>query len=234
MLRCCLSRSYITMTAQGRLRIEVDIFKRLALCYELPVAFIKMLIGHSRQPPHAGFGSRLQPVGPAGDLIQGMYLPCLCAEKKQHESSENTPPLGELTSLDFWYTLPIRLPMACTDPENAHRDWHTGIYQINAFNHLHLHKQKSDLRHFDLVILSRHDLANKKSTVICVNLHSRTPGPIEVIQQRVLRALEDGGTQMIDRNPLWANVVYIDQVLEWWKVTFEFYAAELNTYVCAT
>jgi len=124
--------------------------------------------------------------------------------------------------------------MECTDPENAHRDYHSGTHQINASNYLHLHIQKIDIRHLDLAVLCRHDLANRKATVICVNFHSSPIEPIQEIQQRVLHALQDGGTEMIDRNPLWVNIVYIGQVLQQWKVTFEYFAVELNEYVRAS
>jgi len=121
--------------------------------------------------------------------------------------------------------------MKCTDPKRAHRDYNTGAYQMNASNYLHLHLQKNDIRHFHLAVLCRHDLVSRKTTVICVNFHSHSIQPIDVIHQRVLHALEDGGTDMIDRNPLWVNIVYIGQVLQWWKVTLECFAGELNCYV---
>jgi hypothetical protein len=121
--------------------------------------------------------------------------------------------------------------MRCSDPERAHRDFHSGNYQMNAFNHLHLGESKVDLRRFEIAVFFRYDISSKQTTVVCVNTDSRTEEPSKVLHTRVINALEDGGTEMIDRNPLWVNLVYVGQVVRWWQTTLEYFSDELIRHV---
>jgi hypothetical protein len=60
---------------EKRLRISADMFKKLALCHELPVAFIESLLNHRKELRHYSFGSRLLPIGQAKSLINGTSTP---------------------------------------------------------------------------------------------------------------------------------------------------------------
>jgi hypothetical protein len=56
---------------ETRFRISAKMFGKLALCYELPVAFIESLLNLEKQLRHFGFGSRLHTIGPTKSLIRG-------------------------------------------------------------------------------------------------------------------------------------------------------------------
>jgi hypothetical protein len=107
---------------------------------------------------------------------------------------------------------------------------------MNAFNHLHLGQVQpvTDLRRFEIAVFFTYDISNKKTTVVCVNSHSRSDlkGPRRIFRMRVKAALKEGGNAMIDRNPLWINLVYIGQVVRWWQTTLEFFSDELICHVC--
>jgi hypothetical protein len=107
---------------------------------------------------------------------------------------------------------------------------------MNAFHHLHLGQASpvTDLRRFEIAVFFTYDISNKNTTVVCVNSHSRADlkGPRRTFRMRVKAALKEGGTEMIDRNPLWINLVYIGQVVRWWQTTLEFFSDELNNHVC--
>jgi hypothetical protein len=72
------------MSAVGTLHIAVDVFEELALCYDIPVAFINSVLDYGREPRYTGFGSR----PPGSDQIQGILLRLRYKEKPPH--TENT------------------------------------------------------------------------------------------------------------------------------------------------
>ncbi|KAF8247042.1 hypothetical protein K440DRAFT_683088 [Wilcoxina mikolae CBS 423.85] len=115
---------------------------------------------------------------------------------------------------DFWYMLPVRIPMECIDPVGAHKEFISGRNQMNPFHLLHLHEVKTDIRGFEIGVYFRYDCSSRKSTVICVNFHSRSSGPVEDVQHRILHALDVGGTTMINMNPFWVHLVYEKKIEE--------------------
>ncbi|KAI5841695.1 hypothetical protein BZA05DRAFT_211371 [Tricharina praecox] len=199
---------YITMSATGTLHIAADVFQELALCYDIPVAFINSVLDYGGEPRYTAFGSR--------------------------------PPRAEKIQV-FWYTLPIRLALDCTTEAGGEqlvadltRDCTTNHHGEHSdanpgSDYLHLDTQKTDIGQFDLAVFCRHNLLEKTTAVICVYLCSGLLESAEVTKQRVLHALDDGGMGMIDRNPLWVNIVYISMAVHFWKVTFEYVASELNS-----
>lgn len=60
--------SYITMSATGTLHIAADVFQELALCYDIPVAFINSVLDYGGEPRYTAFGSR----PPRAEKIQGI------------------------------------------------------------------------------------------------------------------------------------------------------------------
>jgi len=121
--------------------------------------------------------------------------------------------------------------MECIDPIRAHKEFWSGRNQMNPFHLLHLHEIRTDIRGFEIGVYFRYDCVSRKSTVICVNFHSRSSEPVEHVQHRILHALDAGGTPMIDRNPFWVHLVYVSLVLQWWKGAILHFAEELIAHV---
>jgi hypothetical protein len=83
-------------------------------------------------------------------------------------------------------------------------------------------------------VFCRHDILRKKTAVICVDLRYGLPNRANVTEQQLVLALDDGGMEMIERNPLWVNIAYISMAVHSWKVIFEFVASELNICVSSS
>jgi hypothetical protein len=123
--------------------------------------------------------------------------------------------------------------MGCSDPHNTHKNYKTGRNQMNPFHHLHLNGEKgnTDIRGFEIAVFFRYDLSSKKTTVICVNFHSRWLKPIEEVQHWILHTLEAEGNEMMDSIPFWVHMVYVNLVLGWWKTTLGFFGDGLICHV---
>lgn len=102
----------------------------------------------------------------------------------------------------YWYFLPVRVQVWCTDQEQSHAAGFAGSNQMNPFHYLHLAELGMDIRGSQIALYARYNTELKSSFVLAVSLlDGRWQKAVEQPQSRIeelLRTLPGGDRYLLE------------------------------------
>lgn len=137
----------------------------------------------------------------------------------------------------FWYILPIRVQVRCTDQERSHAASTAGSNQMNPFHYLHLKEPQVDIRGSQIALYARYSPKMKSSFLLAVSLlDGRWKRMVEQPQARIDESLQTlkGRDRQLLETPFFAFVIYITTSLLWWINALHSFDDQLIAHVPTT
>jgi hypothetical protein len=117
---------------------------------------------------------------------------------------------------EFWYFLPVRMQVSCTNPESSHIDDFGGNNQGNPAYYLHLPDYRVDIRGAQIAIYFQYNTKSKSARSISVNMiDGRWPKVVEEPQTRIEEALKQNVSN-VRNDPFFMHIIYFTSALKWW------------------
>ncbi|KAJ9620743.1 hypothetical protein H2204_012153 [Knufia peltigerae] len=119
---------------------------------------------------------------------------------------------------DFWYILPVRVQVQCTDTEKGHASSTAGSNQMDPFHYLHLPDEKVDVRGSHIGIYSQHNLTTDQLSVVAISFQDgRWSRVVEEPQRRVRKVLESHERFGAEHNHFSVHLIYLTSALRLWN-----------------
>ena len=183
----------------NKLRISSGAFKKLAMHFDIPSAFVFTLSRH--------------------------FLP-------QARGSREICRPGQKPVCDYWFFLPVRVQVPCTDDQRSHSSSTAGNNQMNPRNYLHLPDTKLDIRGCPIALYFRCDVERKSTVIIAINfMDGRWAKTVEEPQSRIKEVLEQPGRQASDGAGSFASLIYLTSITRWWANALNTVNEQLIAYV---
>ena len=155
--------------------------------------------------------------------------------------SQNLPPglcsqvevkLGRRSFSNWWYTVPVRAAIPCTENERSHALSAAGSNQMNPSQYLHLHACGVDVRPSKIVILSHHSLISHSTSIICIDFQDgRWHEIAEEPTNRAREAVYAAKQMKRDEHPIFMHVIVLSSATRWWRTALESFNVQLIQYV---
>ncbi|OCK94767.1 uncharacterized protein K441DRAFT_659662 [Cenococcum geophilum 1.58] len=151
-----------------------------------------------------------------------------------HHSSGRGFPRPSLISkddFDFWFLLPVRVQVQCSDIKKKHIPSSAGKSQMNPLNYLHLSKHEVDVRGSQIAIYFRYNRDTDKSSTIVFNFQDgRWKRVVEEPILRIKETLEGDCRDCSARDPFYTQAVFLTSVLRWWNNALNSFNDQLIAY----
>jgi hypothetical protein len=119
---------------------------------------------------------------------------------------------------EFWYILPVRVQVECTDSIKKHSTTAAGSNQMDPFHYLHLENEKLDIRGSQIGIMFQYDVSKRTTSLLAISLQDgRWSKTVEEPQRRIRESLEHLGVAACEEDPFFVHLVYLTSVLRWWR-----------------
>jgi hypothetical protein len=142
--------------------------------------------------------------------------------------------MGKPDSYEFWYILPVRVQVECTDSIHKHVNTTAGRNQMDPFHYLHLDNEKLDIRGSQIGILFQYDYLKRTATTLSVSFQDgRWSKVVEEPRRRIRETLERFGTAECEEDPFFVHVVYMTSVVRWWRNALDSFNNQLIAHVCS-
>jgi hypothetical protein len=135
--------------------------------------------------------------------------------------------------LDFFYILPVRAGLECTDGSRSHVLSSAGSNQADPSEYLHLSDVSRDIRPSKIAVFSQHNEETHQTTTICVDFQDGRWS--DLAEEPLLRTKEVlGNTKRAKKNesPFFFHLLLLTSVAEWWRRALIFFNAQLIACVC--
>lgn len=133
---------------------------------------------------------------------------------------------------EFWYFLPIRVQVKCTDKSNGHASSTAGNNQMDPFHYLHLPDEEVDLRGSTIAVFSRHNLDTGTTAAFVVNyMDGRWSRAAEEPQRRIKESLEHYSGSHEVKPACFVHLIYLTSVTRWWTNSLSSVNQQLIAYV---
>ena len=150
-------------------------------------------------------------------------------------SGSRFPPPPKRTVLDvfhFWFLLPVRVQVACSDKKSSHASTAVGKSQMNPLNYLHLPQPAVDIRGSQIAIyFTFHPTTRASSTIVLNFQDGRWSKVIEEPILRVRESLEQGNRNGCGQHPFVIQTVLLTSALRWWSNVLSSFNDQLISYV---
>lgn len=114
----------------------------------------------------------------------------------------------------FWYFLPVRVQVECTDRNKGHASSTAGNNQIDPFHYLHLPDSGVDLRGSTVAICSQYSVQMGAATNIVINfMDGRWSRAAEEPQKRIAEVLSHYAKAPKNRPTCFMHAVYLSSVI---------------------
>ncbi len=141
---------------------------------------------------------------------------------------------SQCTGSDFWYTLPVRMQVMCTDSQRGHVTSTAGSNQMNPFYYLHLSDQAVDIRGSQIALNFRYTNQGNATAMLAVNfIDGRWPKTVQEPELRIKEILNDGSQSHLSTDPFFVHLVYLNSVVKWWTNALKSIHDQLIAYVSA-
>jgi hypothetical protein len=132
-------------------------------------------------------------------------------------------------SFNFWYLIPVRVQVQCSDRANKHIVTHTGKSQMNPLNYLHLPQPQVDIRGSKIAVYSLYEQRTQSSTTIVFNFQDgRWSKIVEEPVNRVKEVFSD--IEKTTSNPFLVHTVYLSSALRLWTNALNSFNDQLIAY----
>lgn len=134
---------------------------------------------------------------------------------------------------EFWYILPVRVQVECTDSIKRHSTTPAGSNQMDPFHYLHLESEKLDIRGSQIGILFQCEASKRTTNVLAISLQDgRWSKTVEEPQRRIKETLNHLGIPACEEDPFFVHLVYLTSVLRWWRNALDSFNNQLIAHVC--
>lgn len=132
---------------------------------------------------------------------------------------------------DFWYSIPVRVQVKCTEPRLRHASSTGGSNQMDPFHYLHLADHDTDIRGAKIFLYFSHRPSSKSTSVIAINmLDGRWPKTVEEPQKRIRGILNNTDRANLSDDACFIHLVYFTIILKWWTNALESVDSQLISY----
>lgn len=133
---------------------------------------------------------------------------------------------------DFWYILPTRIQVPCTDQSQGHVSSAAGKSQMNPRYYLHLPEQNLDIRGSQIAIYFQYNRRTQSASVVVFNfLDGRWPKIVEEPLRRIEESLVHSKSIRTADDPFFVHVIYLTTVLRWWLNVLSSFKDQLIAHV---
>lgn len=133
---------------------------------------------------------------------------------------------------EFWYNLPVRIQLRCTDTTQEHTSSTTGQFQMNPAFYLHLLERKVDIRGSQIAVYFQHNRRTHSTNVIVFNLlDGRWPRIVQEPMDRIRESLQVSENLRPMDDPFFVHIVYLTSVLYWWLNVLSSFKDQLIAHV---
>ena len=150
-------------------------------------------------------------------------------------SGSGFPPPPDRTVRDvfhYWFILPVRVQVQCSDRESSHTPAAAGKSQMNPLNYLHLAQPAVDVRGSQIAIYFTFDPNTSTSSTIVINFQDgRWSKVVEEPILRVREGLEQGNRNGCGQDPFVIQAVLLTSALRWWSNVLSSFNDQLISYV---
>ena len=147
-------------------------------------------------------------------------------------SSRLNVKIGKRIISSWWYTLPIRVTIPCTDNKKSHALSAAGSNQMNPCQYLHLPGCGMDIRPSKIVMYFHHNTVNHSTSVICMDFqdgrwHEVATEPSTRARESLEIARDSGRAE----HPLFMHSIILTSAIRWWQNALECFNDQLIQYV---
>jgi hypothetical protein len=135
--------------------------------------------------------------------------------------------------LDFFYILPVRVALTCTDSARSHVLSSAGSNQMDPSQYLHLNDVGRDIRPSRIAVYSQHDEESHHTATICVDFQDgRWTELAEEPFLRTREVLQQASVKKRSEAPFFIHLLLLTSVSEWWRCTLMHFNMQLIVCVC--
>ena len=148
--------------------------------------------------------------------------PCNCMEMK----------LSGRAFSRWWYTVPVRAAIPCTDNQKSHALSTAGSNQMNPSQYLHLSASGIDIRPSKIIVYFHHNLISHSTSIICIDFQDGRWH--ELAEEPMKRAKEttDAAVHLKRaEHPFFMHLIIITSAARWWRSALEAFNHQLIQYV---
>jgi hypothetical protein len=133
---------------------------------------------------------------------------------------------------NYWYFLPVRVQVRCTDKRSGHVASASKSNQMDPFNYLHLPDAEVDIRGSCIAIHASHEILTGHATFNIFNLlDGRWPKVVEEPQIRIAEAVNHSAEAGRTLSPYFVHLVYFTSISRWWTNAMSSVNDQLIAYV---
>ena len=164
--------------------------------------------------------------------ISPTFIASLTDLHKPSASGFPPPPDHTVSNVfHFWFLLPVRVQVKCSDRKSNHTSTAAGKSQMNPLNYLHLAQPAVDVRGSQIAIYFTFDPNTTTSSTIVVNFQDgRWSKVVEEPILRVREGLEQGNRNGSGQDPFVIQAVLLTSALRWWSNVLSSFNDQLISY----
>jgi hypothetical protein len=141
--------------------------------------------------------------------------------------------LEERIISDFWYTVPIRAIVPCTESQKSHALSAAGRNQMNPSQYLHLNNCGVDIRPSKIVMYHHHDSKAHSTNILCFDFqdgrwHSLAEEPLV----RAKEVLKISASRKEKEHAFFMHNIILTSAANWWRTALKNFNTQLIEYVC--
>lgn len=132
----------------------------------------------------------------------------------------------------FWFLLPVRVQVQCSDRKSSHASTAAGKSQMNPLNYLHLAHPAVDVRGSQIAIYFTFEPKFRTSSTVVVNFQDDRWS--KVVEEPILRVREGLGQENRNdygQDPFAIQSVLLTSALRWWSNVLSSFNDQLISYV---
>ena len=133
---------------------------------------------------------------------------------------------------DWWFTIPTRAVISCTDLQKSHSLSSAGSDQMNPAQYLHLEACRFDIRPSKIVAYFHHDQKSRSMRVVCLDFQDGRW--YDIAEEPVSRAREVLRTSVDLKksdHPFFMHLILLTSAIRWWKVVLDCFNRQLIEFV---
>jgi hypothetical protein len=143
--------------------------------------------------------------------------------------------IGNTKTIDFWYLLPVRVQVECTESAMGHARSTAGSNQMDPFHYLHLPDEKVDIRGSHIAVYCSTNLSTMKTTSLCISFQDgRWSRAVEEPQRRIKETLKHFEHLKCADDSFFIHLIYITSALRWWNNALDSFNNQLIAHVSPT
>ncbi|KAG9235105.1 hypothetical protein BJ875DRAFT_283104 [Amylocarpus encephaloides] len=132
---------------------------------------------------------------------------------------------------DFWYFLPVRMQVRCTDQVAEHTASTAGSNQMDPFNYLHLPDRRADIRGHQIALYTRYNKTRNSTTLIVFDfIDGRWSRAAREPCSRLREGMGQYERLSLFEDMFSPHLVFLTSAMRWWSGAFDSLNSQLIKY----